>query len=135
MVKLPSEKQRRIIKSKVEGKTNRAIGKVEYPNAKQGSQDVMVSRELKKPEVALFYEQTKLIALKEHNISWTRVMQAVSDGLDSEKIDVRLRAAKQASDYLDIPNKSVEDNKELLNNLPSNVSELEVQRLLFKTKD
>lgn len=130
-----SAKQRRIAELKIKGLKNTEIGAKVYPNAKPKSQRQLVSRELKKEAVAQYYEQSKLIALKENDITWTRVMKAVSDGLGDSSIKVRLQAARQASEYLDIPNKSVEDNQELVQNLANVSNEIELQRLLFKRKE
>jgi len=122
-------KQRRIVKAKIKGLKNTEIGKIEYANANPTSQRQLVSRELKKRPVAQYYEQTKTIALKEANITWKRVTEAISKGLDDD--NKYLQAAKQAAELLE--SKSIGD-KEEYKELPSNISEIQLVRLL-KNKD
>jgi len=132
-----SRKQQQIVKAKIKGHKNKDIGAVQYPNAKPESQAVLVSRELKKTHVAKYYEQSKLQALKEHNITWSRIIKPVSEALEAIKpngdIDhnTRLSASKQATSLLELKHID-EEAKEQLKNLPEDINELEIQRLLFK---
>jgi hypothetical protein len=141
MVKLPTEKQRRIVKAKIAGKKNRDIAKVEYPNATQESQDVIISRELTKPEVAKYYEESKLIALKNAGIDWQWIVDRVSAAGNAIKQSntgevtpdhsVRLSAVKHARDMLEAKN-ITEETKELIRDLPSNIDEIQLVRILNK---
>lgn len=136
-------KDRRIVKAKIQGKTDQEIGKAEYPNQKPESARVSVTRRLSKPDVAQYLEQSKLVALKEHNITWSRVVKPISDALEAVKSDLtgdvhvdhntRLRASKQASELLNLPNKTQDSElNQALQNLPQNVDEVELQRMIFK---
>lgn len=134
MVKTISAKQKRIVKAKIQGKKNREIAQVEYPDATQESQDVIMSRELNKPAVKQYLEQTKLQALKEHNITWSRIIKPISDGLEATterrrpNYQVRLAAAKQARELLEL--KYNEEIPPEFKSLPSNVDEIQLVRLL-----
>jgi hypothetical protein len=137
-----SKKQKRIVKKHVEGNSNVEIGKAEYPNATPKSQRQIVYQELNKPAVRQYLEQSKLQAMKDHNIGWDRVMNVIDKGLDAKKTDhysgqdkdditTQLRAAKQASDYLELPKDTVEETKEMLSKLPD-VDEIQLVRLMKK---
>lgn len=134
MVKVLSNKQKRIVRAKIKGKTNREIAKVEYPNAAPDSQDVIVSRELSKPAVKQYLEQTKLQALKEHNITWSRIIAPISAALHATDRTgkpnhmIRLSAAKQARELLEL--KHSEELPPELANLPRDVDEIQLVRLL-----
>lgn len=141
MVKNPTIKQKRIVKAKIKGHSNKDIGTQEYPEATPESQAVLVSRELSKPHVAQYLEQSKMIALKEHNITWSRIIKPISDALEAVRSDLtgdihidhntRLRASKQAAELLQV--KQIDEEvKEQLQNLPEGINELELQRLIFK---
>lgn len=123
-----SKKQREIAKMKAKGLKNTEIGKVVYPNATPLSQRQLVSRELKKPNVAQYQEQIKEIAIKDSNITWKRITDAISDGLDSNRISDKLSAAKQARELLETKQK-VEEVKEQITHLP-NVDEIQLIRLM-----
>lgn len=137
-------KARRIIKAKIKGTSNKDIGALEYPNATPRSQEVLVSRELTKPNVAQYYEQSKLQALKEHNITWSRIIQPISDGLsatnkiydkqgnilvEENDLNTRMRASKQASELLRIKDE-VDPDAAPLNSLPAGIDEVQLIRLL-----
>ena len=146
MVKLPTQKQRRIVRAKINGKKQREIGDIEYPNAKLPSKDVIISRELKKPHVAKYLEQSKLIALKESNITWKRVTDVISDSLDAEKqnnftgeitpdYSTRLSAAKQARDLLDLPKETKDEElKEKLLDISENADEVQLLKIISKPR-
>lgn len=131
-----SPKQRRIIKAKIKGQKNTEIGKVEYPDANPTSQRQMVSTQLKKPNVAQYYEQSKLMALKEHNITWSRIIRPITDALDFsegkpiDNINVRLKGSKMASEFLESKQMDTEAKEQLLN-LPD-VDEIQLIRLMKK---
>lgn len=144
MSKLITPKTKRIIKAKIKGASNKDIGAVEYPNATPRSQEVMVSRELKKPNVAQYYEQSKLQALKEHNITWSRIIKPISDGLAAQTniydkqgilmatepdLNTQMRASKQAADLLRIKDE-VDPDAAPLNNLPADFDEVQLIRML-----
>jgi isopropylmalate/homocitrate/citramalate synthase len=142
MVKI-SPKQRRIVKAKIKGKSNKEIAQVEYPNATPDSQTVLVSRELNKPNVAQYYEQSKMIALKEHNITWSRVIKPISEALEATKqnnftgevtIDhnTRLSASKAARELLEVKQVSPEDKLPLMDKLPDGIDEIQLVRLMKK---
>jgi hypothetical protein len=135
-----SPKQRRIVKAKIKGKSNKEIARDEYPTATERSQEVLVSRELNKTAVAQYYEQSKLQALKEHNITWSRIIKPISDGLNATKQNnftgeittdhnTRLSAAKQAMSLLEVKQMD-NDTKEQLLNLPNNVDEIQLIKLI-----
>jgi hypothetical protein len=144
MIKL-SPKQKRIVKRKIEGLQNKDIGKLEYPTATPASQAVLVSRELKKPNVAQYYEQGKLKALQDNMITWNRIIKPVSDALDATML------AQVEGDYYDtgIPNHTTRLSaskraQELLESIDTTVTpimdikdldskdEVELQRIVFK---
>jgi hypothetical protein len=131
---LPTKKQRRIVKLKIKGKSNKDIGDIEYPNANDVSKRQLVSRELHKSHVAQYHEQSKLIALKENNITWNRIIKPINDALDADKQDgsidhtTRLSASRQAKDLLE---KGIsEEAKEQLLEIGNNATELEIIRLI-----
>lgn len=153
-------KQRRIVKEKIKGKTNKEIGQIVYPGAKPESARVQVSGQLNKSHVAKYYEQSKLQALKEHNITWSRIIKPISEALDATtpiktktiKRDakgnvieekehltfvtshsIRLSGAKQARELLEIKSMD-EEGKEELDKIPEGLSLIEAQRLIFKSK-
>lgn len=144
MVKNISPRQRRIVKAKTKGASNKDIGAQEYPNATPASQQVLVSRQLKKPNVAQYYEQSKLQALKEHNITWSRIIKPISDGLSASTkiydnqgilmaedpdLNTQMRASKQAADLLRIKDE-VDPDAAPLNTLPAGIDEIQLVRLL-----
>lgn len=141
MVKNISSKQRRIVKAKIKGVKNKDIGKVEYPNATPDSQAVLVSRELGKDNVAKYYEQSKLQALKEHNITWSRVIKPISDALGAVRSDLtgdvhvdhntRLRASKQAVELLQVKGE-IPETESLISKLPDGIDEIQLVRLMKK---
>lgn len=139
-------KQRRIVKAKIKGKKNPEIGAVEYPNANTTSQRQLVARELKKGSVAQYLEQSKLQALKEHNITWSRIIKPISDGLkathkiydkegntivEEQDLNTQMRASKQASELLRVKDELDPDDISKLK-LPSNVDEIQLVRILNK---
>lgn len=136
-------KQRKIVKEKIKGKTNKQIGEIVYPNAKPDSARVQVSAQLNKSNVAQYYEQSKLQALKEHNITWSRVIRPISDALEAVKQNnftgevttdhnTRLRASKQAVELLQVKEISPEDKDPLLSKLPEGIDEIQLVRLMKK---
>jgi hypothetical protein len=146
MVKNISPKQRRIVKAKIKGVKNKDIGKVEYPNATPDSQAVLVSRELQKGHVAQYLEQSKLQALKEHDITWSRIIKPISDGLkathkiyDKEgkvlvsepDLNTQMRASKQASELLRVKEEIDPVNPDGLK-LPDDIDEIQLIRLMKK---
>ena len=143
---IPSAKQRRIAQLKIQGKKNRDIGEVEYPKAQLGrdgktySADVIVSRELKKPAVAQYLEQMKLQALKEHNVTWSRIIKPISDALEAGKRNesgeitpdhpTRLRAAKQGAELLQDKSLERDEVKEKLLDISEDMDEIQMIRLM-----
>lgn len=147
MIEKISPKQRRIIKAKIKGTKLKDIGNMEYPNATERSKEVLVSRELNKPHVAQYLEQSKLLALKEHNITWSRIIKPISEALDATKVVIlgkgeeafadvqpdhttRLSATKQARELLEKP--PTKDIKEELTKLANGSTELEIVQAIFK---
>lgn len=138
-----SPKDRRIVKAKIKGKTHDEIAAVEYPNAKPENRRSIISQRLAKPNVAQYQEQVKLQALKEHNITWSRIIKPISDGLDAEKqnqftgeitpdLNTRLRASKQAQELLQDKSISNDEVKEKLLDIKDGADEVEIQSILFK---
>lgn len=138
MVNRVSSKDKRIVKARIKGKKLKEIAAKEYPNAKENSGMVLVSRQLKKPHVAQYYEQSKLQALKDLNITWRRVIKPISEGLDfesddkAEAIKIRMSASKQARELLQLKDQQ-ETTQQTQQNIPMDIDEIEVQRLLFKS--
>jgi phage terminase small subunit len=139
-------KQRRIVNQKISGKTNKQIAIMEYPNSPEHSGEVMVSRVLNKTHVAQYLEQSKMIALKEHNITWSRILKPVSDGLDAgtqirdkegnvidtiPDINTRLRASKQAAEMLRVKEEIDPTDPSGLK-LPDGIDEIQLVRLMKK---
>jgi hypothetical protein len=144
MVKNISPKQRRIVKAKIKGVKNKDIGKVEYPNATPDSQAVLVSRELQKGHVAQYLEQSKLQALKEHNITWSRIIKPISDGLkathkiydkegktivEEPDLNTQMRASKQASELLRVKEEIDPVSPDGLK-LPDDIDEIQLIKLI-----
>lgn len=144
MVKPPTQKQRRIIKAKIQGASNKDIGAAEYPQATPQSQAVLISRELKKTNVAQYMEQSKLQALKEHNITWSRIIRPINDALEANKVVIlgkgedafadvqpdhttRLSAAKQARDLMEDKRAAPTDPAPPMN-IPADADAIEILR-------
>lgn len=148
--------------SHIKGKTNREIAKRVYPNTKSTSAEVMISKTLHQPEVMEYLEQTKLMALKKHNITWDRIIRPVSEALDAttpiktKKITrddkgnvisedehltfvtshaIRLSAAKQAQELLRTKDQGPTDQTPTPSQMPDNLNLVEAQRLIFETKE
>lgn len=109
--KLLSPKQKRIVDLKIKGMKSKDIGKIEYPTATPGSQEALVSRELAKPLVAKYVEQSKLLALQEYKITWDTIIAPIADALQATKqnqftgeVDadhsIRLSASRRAQELL-----------------------------------
>jgi hypothetical protein len=140
MVKNISPKQRRIVKAKIKGAKNKDIGAVEYPNATPDSQGVLVSRELNKSNVAKYYEQSKLIALKNSGLDWTWIIDRLQAAGDATKQNnftgeitpdhtVILSSVKQVISLLD--SKNVPDEvKQQIQTLPDGVDEVHLVKLI-----
>lgn len=143
---IPSLKQRIMVEKKIKGKSNKEIGQEMYPNATPESQAVLVSTNLKKPNVAKYLEQSKMIALKEHNITWSRILKPVSDGLDAgthirdkegnvidtiPDINTRLRASKQAAEMLRVKEELDPTDTSVLK-IPDGIDEIQLVRLMKK---
>lgn len=133
MTKLPTPKQRRIVKAKIKGYKHDEIAAHEYPKAKPENRRSIISQELHKPHVAQYYEQSKLIALKESNITWKRVTDAISRGLDDD--NKYLQAAKQAGDLLNLPKETKDDElKDKLISIAQDADEIQLIRALKTPK-
>lgn len=143
MVKLPTEKQRRIVKSKIQGKKQRDIGKVEYPKASQASQDVLVSRELSKPHVAKYMDKELSVLLEQNNVTKSQYIMNIGQAMQADKQNqftgeiipdhaMRLSANKQAREFLDISDKDSNVYPDISKAMTDNVDEIELQRLIFK---
>lgn len=140
-----SAKDKRIAKAKIEGKKNKEIGAIEFPEATPESQAVLVSRSLKKPHVAQYLDKGKDIAIKESGITWTKVIEPIKDALKATKYAsvagdffdtqlpdhaIRLKASDMASKLLgDEPNQTKDYD---LENLDKNISEIELSKIIFK---
>lgn len=85
MVKLPSEKQRRIVKAKIQGKKQRDIAAIEYPNAQLKSKDVLVSRELKKPIVAKYMDKELALLLEEQGVTKSQYILNIGQAMKADK--------------------------------------------------
>ena len=141
-----TEKQLRIAKLKSEGKTNRDIAKIEYPDAKDHAGEVIVSRELKKGHVAKYVEQGREIALKKYGVTWDILIAKLVIMLNADKSDfhtgeilpdftVQMSALKELAKMLDKPTQDRTtpiDNKDLVNALNNSIDDVELQRLVFR---
>lgn len=133
------KRDRIIVKEKIKGKSESEIGRIVYPNQTPKSAQVSVTRRLNKPSVAHYYEQSKLQALKELNITWKRIIQPINDGLEFDNgngvqsSNIRLKAAKMAIELLQSRDMSDEIKPQNIK-LPNEVDEIEMQRLLFRKK-
>jgi hypothetical protein len=156
MVKI-SPKSQRIVELKLAGKTNTEIGAIEYPNATQESQIVLVSRELKKQAVAQYYNdllgQSKAQVISSLGITWKKAIQPFVDALQATKTEkavgevvntrlpdhsVRMAAGKQLQAILESsqpttehpPNPTIKEAiKDLLK---EDVNEITLQQAVFK---
>lgn len=140
-----SEKDRRIAKAKIEGKKNKEIGAVEFPEATPESQSVLVSRSLKKPHVVQYLDKGKDLAIRESGLTWKSIIEPIKDGLQATKYAsvagdffdtqlpdhaIRLKASDMASKLLgDEPNQ-VKDYD--LENLDKDINEIELSKIVFK---
>jgi len=140
-----SIKEQEIIKLKSQGLKNREIAKIVYPQATQHAGDVLISRALKKPDVAKYVDQGVERALSKHNIHWDNLIGKLKIMLDADKTNpmtgeisadyaVQLNAIKTLISLMP---------KQQANNAPSNITELteainnnvddvELQRITFK---
>lgn len=131
-----SAKQRRIAKMKIKGNSNKQIAQIEYPEAKPESGAVLVSTQLNKPHVAKYVEQSKTIALKELGITWLRIIGPVNRALEFEEgdpvqnINIQLKASKQAAEYMQSKEFTVDEAKDQLKTLPQDINEIQLVRLL-----
>lgn len=138
-----SEKDRRIAKAKIEGKKNKDIGVLEFPQATPESQAVLVSRTLKKPQVVQYLDKGREVAIKESGITWSKVIAPISDALNATKHvavagdffdsglpdhSIRLKASDMASKLLDNEPTSFND----LGELDQNINEIELSKIVFK---
>jgi len=147
-----SVKQRRIAQLKSKGMKNKDIAKIEYPEAKEHSGEVLVSRQLKKPYVAQFVEQGREIALRKYSINWDILIAKLTVMLNAEKTDfhsgeilpdntTQLAAIKELAKMLTDLEKSNNqqntplNNTELIKALNSNVDEVELMRLVLNQKE
>lgn len=85
-------KQAKIIKSKVEGKTQNAIAKELYPNATPESGAVLVSRELKKVNVQEALENAMVRA----GITPDLALAPIGEALLHDDLDMRLKGSDRA---------------------------------------
>lgn len=137
---LLTKTERKIAKAKIKGKKNQEIGAEVFPNASPQSQRQMVYRELKKPEMAQYIEQTKTIALKEAGVTWGKIVQPFADALLAEKPDgtidhtTRMVASRNLAGLMEKPQPQ-ESAPHTLKELANTSDEIELQRLIFKTQD
>lgn len=95
-----------------------------------------------------YYEQTKLLALKKHNITWDRILKPISDALEATTsirdkdgveitevadLNTRLRASKQAAEMLKVKDE-IDPNETIPESLPKGMDLVEAQRLLFRKR-
>lgn len=85
-------KQAKIIKGKIDGKTQRDIGLELYPNATPESASVLITRELKKVNVQEALEN----AMIKLNITPERAMKPIDEALDHEDLEMRLKGSDRA---------------------------------------
>lgn len=138
---LLTKTERKIAKAKIKGKKNQEIGAEVYPNASPQSQRQMVYRELKKPQVAQYIEQTKTIALKEAGVTWSKIVQPFVDAWQAERPDgtpdhtTRMVASKNLAGLMEKPQPQEPAPTQTIEELASVSDEIEMQRLLFKRQD
>lgn len=141
MVKLPSEKQRRIVKSKIKGVKHREIANIEYPQASQESKDVIISRELKKPHVAKYMDKELSLLLQEQGVTKSQYITNVGQAMKADKQNTftgeitpdwttRLSANKMAERFL----KFEEDNTPVKQPELDGLDDMQLVGAVFKTK-
>lgn len=137
MVEL-SPKQRRIINAKLKGKKNKEIAPIEYPNAKEHSGEVLISRELKKPHVAQYYDKELSVLLAEHNVTKNQYLMNIGEAMQATKQNqftgevtpdhaTRLQANKQAERFLDFDSAPLQDIPDL-----TGLDEIALTHAVFK---
>lgn len=144
-----SQKQRRIVEAKLEGRKNKEIGKLEYPNATPESQAVLVSRELKKPNVAQYHSKGLSKLLEAGGVTKNQYILNIGQAMQANKVaslagdfyeteipdyTVRLQANKQAERFLKFEEQDKELNPELSKALKGDYDEVQLVRLM-KNKD
>lgn len=138
MVKLPTEKQRRIVKAKIQGQKQRDIANVEYPQASQESKDVLVSRELHKPHVAKYLDKELSVMLEQQNVTKSQYIQNIGLAMTADKQDqftgevrpdigARLQGNKMAERFIKFDEPSHSEPMDL-----SNMDTMEMTKVLFK---
>lgn len=134
----------RIAELKAKGMKNKDIAPLVYPDLPIESALVKVSRHLTKGQAGAYLEQSKLQALKEHNITWSRIIAPIADALEANHVVIlgskedafadvqpdhstRLRASRQASELLKVKDEIGPDTPAPIN-LPSGMDEVQILR-------
>jgi hypothetical protein len=132
-----SEKQQLMAKLKSQGKTNREIAKIAYPQTEMHNAEVIVSRQLKKPNVVKYIDTGREAALRRYGITWNRVISKLNYFLDSENESMQMQALRTILSMLPASSEPTkkEDNKELIAAINSKVDDVELQRIVFKKSE
>lgn len=101
-----SLRQAKIVQGKIQGKTGAAIGRDLYPNATQGSANVLVSRELNKVNVQLALQQ----AMEKLNLTPERILKPIDDALDDDDVRTRMMGTDRALKVLQMTTKDEPTN-------------------------
>lgn len=125
---------------KSKGFKNKDIAPIVYPHLPLESAIVKVSRHITKGKAGQYIEQSKTIALKEHNVTWDRLIKKLEDKLDATKSDfhtgallddhaTQLTALKILISLIDTkPDKN--EPPPLIGDLPPGIDEIQLVRLL-----
>jgi hypothetical protein len=129
--------QQKIADLKSQGKTNREIAKIVYPQQKLRNAEVLVSRQIRKPNVAKYIDKGKEYALIKYNMTWNRIIAKLEYFLDGDNENLQFQALRTLisllPDKIEPTNK--QDNKELIAAINSKVDDVELQRIVFKKNE
>ena len=129
-----STTQELIAKLKSQGKTNREIAQIAYPDKELHVAEVTVSRQVKKPNVAKYIDKGKDYNLIMNNLTWNRALAKLNYFLDCENENLQFQALRTLISLLPgkIEPTNKQDNKELIAAINSKVDDVELQRIVFK---
>lgn len=123
-----------IAKLKSQGKSNREIAQIAYPDKSLHVAEVTVSRQIKKPNVAKYIDKGKDYALIMNNLTWHRALTKLDYFLDCDNENLQFQALRTVISLLPVKTEPTtkEDNKELIAAINSKVDDVELQRIVFK---
>ena len=101
-----SLRQSKILKGRLEGKTQQEIGIEVYPDAQPGTARVKVAQELQKDTM----QQALLHAMEKLNITPERALKPIDDALDDDDVRTRLMGSDRALKAMGMITKKDEPN-------------------------